>query len=54
MLFLGSAVSDEMMVAVLSYVIFFNKSIKNEMMMLYIGDDYGDYKERGNPQWISN
>ena len=24
------------------------------MMMLYIGDDYGDYKERGNPQWISN
>ena len=24
------------------------------MMMLYIGDDYGDYTERGNPQWISN
>ena len=42
-----------MVVAVLSYVIFFNK-VRNEMMMLYIGDDYGDYTERGNPQWISN
>ena len=51
--FSESMVGGKMVVAVLSYVIFFNK-VRNEMMMLYIGDDYGDYKERGNPQWISN